>query len=137
MKRMGCMLMALVFLLCGCAGGYSRYAMLRVDLSAEERINGELVTLEERVPLQDAEALYAKVKALAENPKQTRQYGSMPDAIRLYFYSENKENFKQQYFILTKENILYVSYTPLHDYMESYQLAEGAYEAVHRAVFGE
>lgn len=140
MKRMGWILLAVIFLLSGCGGRpISEYSMLRVDLSTEEALKAVLVPADgsEMIPLNGAKELYTAVKEKMVTARQVEDEGTAEGAIALYFYPEVKRDFREQYLVFTRENIVCASYSPFHNHMEFYQMPEGTYEAVHQAVFGE
>ena len=137
MKRMGWLLVALALLLCGCSGPPpSKYSMAAIDLSMEENLQGYRVPLDgsEWQPVEQAAQLYAKVKAATADAWKVEDEGTVDGAIALYFHPEVKRDFREQYLVFTKENILCASYNPFHNHMEFYQLPDGAYEAVRQAV---
>lgn len=136
-RRMMGWLVAGMLLLGGCTGPHSRYSILGIDLSGEENLKAYLVTTEGQAPLDGAGELYKLVKTFTDGAKQTNRYGSMPEAIRLYFEADNGQDFRQQFFVITKEDQLYISYSPLHSYTETFQLPERAYEAVRQAIYGK
>ena len=128
-KGMGILAVLLCLLLTGCDTGFG-YRMLNVDLTGQTLSLQLYPDGKNPVPIDNAETVYEQVKPWLADAAHTGRYGSMPGAVRLYFFTENQQSFRQQYLIFTREDLLYVSYNPLHTAQECYQLKTGAYEAV-------
>lgn len=129
------LLAAFCLLLAGCSMSPSSFPMLHIDLSGEEKLQAVRYHKDgTQQPLPEADALYAAVKAQLANAKIAKKDGGMKDELRLYFYPESKADFRQQFFIFTPDEIVYVSYNPFYNMMERFQLPEGTYATIKQLI---